>query len=164
MGKRGPKPKPTLTRLLEGNAGKLPLNPDEPKCELGPEKPHTVSADAFASAEWDRLRRVCPPLLYTAMDEGVLTQYCLAWSMLLNAQRDISENGNILITPIVNRDGDIVGEDRKLNPAVNAWAKANESLFKTGDRLGLSPSTRARINMPSQEEIKSKFAGLLGKK
>lgn len=162
MGKRGPKPKPTLLKILEGNPACKPLNPAEPECEYWPVKPSLISADQVASTEWDRLAAVVPPKLYTAMDEAVLTQYCLAWSAMTAAQLEISARGIIIENPIVHR-GEIVGTEVKANPAVAAWARANEILFKTGDRLGLSPSTRARINFPSPEEVKNKFKGLLGR-
>ena len=164
MGKRGPKPKPNMLRLLEGDPGRLGINPAEPTCECWPVKPHIVAADQIASTEWDRLAAVVPAKLYTAMDEGVLTQYCLVWSQLLKAQEQITTHGVVITTPIMNRDGDVIAEKLEGNPALPAWSKANDTLFKTGDRLGLSPSTRARINMPSKAEVQSRFSGLLGKK
>ena len=164
MGKRGPKPKPNLIRALEGDAGRMAWNANEPKCEFWPVKPPIVGADAIASAEWDRLKMVTPERLYTAMDEGVLTQYCLAWSQLLRAQEQIATHGVLIETPICNKEGVHVADKLESNPALSAWAKANEVLFKTGDRLGLSPSTRARINLPTKAEVKSRFAGLLGRK
>ena len=163
MGKRGPKPKPQLLNVLDGNPSRRPLNHDEPQCEFFPVKPHTVGADQIASAEWDRLKMVVPDKLYTAMDEGVLTQYCLAWSQLIKAQTEINDRGLLIETPITSRDGDIIGYKVEANPALPAWGKANDALFKTGDRLGLSPSTRARINMPTKAEQKSRFSGLLGR-
>ncbi len=162
MGKRGPKPKPTVLNLLDGNPSKRPLNPTEPQCEFWPVKPDIVGEDVIASTEWDRLKAVVPPKLYTAMDEGVLTQYCLAWSALIKAQVEISNRGVVIEAPITNKDGEVVGHKIETNPAMPVWAKANETLFKTGDRLGLSPSTRARINFPSRhEKPASRFDGLL---
>ena len=162
MGKRGPKPKPTLLNVLDGNPSRRKRDASEPQCDYYPVKQPLVSSDAVASAEWDRLKMVTPPKLYTAMDEGVLAQYCLAWSRFTAAEIEMQNRGLLIETPIYNKDGDHIGDKLELNPAHTAWAKANDVLFKTGDRLGLSPSTRARINMPSREEFKSRFAGLLG--
>lgn len=163
MGKRGPKPKPSLIRQLEGDAGRLGVNPKEPQCDYWPVKPPIVGADQIASAEWDRLSMVVPPRLFCAMDEGVLSQYAAAWAQFVRAQTEVSERGILIATPITDRDGNIVGEKLEANPALPALARANETLFKCGDRLGLSPSSRARVNMPSREEFKSRFSGLLGK-
>jgi P27 family predicted phage terminase small subunit len=139
------------------------INHNEPTCEYWPVKPSIVGADQIASAEWDRLKMVAPARLYTAMDEGPLTQYCLAWSQMLRAQELINTHGILISTPICTRDGDIVGEKLEANPALPSFSRASDMLFKCGDRLGLSPSTRARINMPSKAEIKSRFSGLLGR-
>ncbi len=41
MGQRGPAPKPTALRILEGNPGKRPLNASEPRPRAG--RPAEVS-------------------------------------------------------------------------------------------------------------------------
>lgn len=153
MGKRGPKPKPSYLRLLEGNPSGRPINFDEPICEAPPCKPAVVKADALASAEWDRLIRAMPPGLYTALHNPVLAMHALAWSMLVKAQAAIDEHGLTMITE----------RGRVSNPAVKVWKLASDTLLKTADRLGLHPG--ARINLPKRSETPfgGKFAGLLGK-
>lgn len=153
MGKRGPKPKPSYLRLLEGNPSGRPINLDEPICELPPSKPAIVAADELASQEWDRLIRVMPPGLYTALHNPLLAMHCLAWSMLVKAQAAIDEHG---ITVATERG-------RTTSPAVKVWKIATDTLLKTADRLGLHPA--ARINVPKRGETPfgGKFAGLLGK-
>lgn len=165
MGKRGPKPKPTAIRLLEGNPGRLPINPDEIQCDLPPVMPHIVGADSFAAEEWHRIIAAMPPNVYTALDVAVLTQYCLAWSMLMRAQHDLSTNGMMVVTNSWRdkQTGELVAEERIVNPAAKLWAKAQEQLNKCTDRLGLSPGVRARMPIP-QSRTKpnaSKFGGLL---
>jgi len=151
LGKRGPKPKPSYLRLLEGNPSGRPINLDEPICEAPPSKPVFVDADALASAEWDRLIRVMPPGLYTARDDSVLAMHCLAWSMLVKAQAAL-EDGVTIVTE----------KGRVAHPAVKVWKLASDTLLKTADRLGLHPG--ARINVPKRGEspFGGKFAGLLG--
>jgi len=106
---------------------------------------------------------VTPPQLYTAMDTTALTQYCLAWSMLIRSQEQIDRHGLLIEEAIENKEGAVIGTRLEVNPAVKTWRAANDALFKTIDRLGLSPSTRARINLPTKAETASKFKGLLGR-
>lgn len=59
MGLRGPAPKPTALRIIEGNLGHRPLNQREPKPLVGePDVPAHLSRDA--KKEW---RRLVPILL-----------------------------------------------------------------------------------------------------
>lgn len=171
MGKRGPKPKPKLLRMLEGNPGRHALMPDEADITPGMPavKPSAVAMDELASLEWDRLVACMPRELYSAADTSVLAAYSLAWSMLVKSQADIdafgvvtlerkettSENGSVTIT-----------EKRKKNPAVDTWKIAADQIHRCADKLGLSPGVRARLPNPKaqKEAPASKFAGLLGKR
>lgn len=153
MGKRGPKPKPSYLRLLEGNPSGRPIPTDEPICELPPSKPAVVKADKLASAEWDRLMRAMPPGLYTALHTPVLAMHCLAWSMLVKAQATIDEHG---ITVVTERG-------RTVSPAVKVWKIATDTLLKTADRLGLHPSARMNVPKRGDAPFGGKFSGLLGR-
>lgn len=68
MGNRGPAPKPTALKILEGNPGKQKLNQNEPKPPIGssiPKPPARLLKEA--KEEWKRLA----PALHSM---GVLTQ------------------------------------------------------------------------------------------
>lgn len=163
MQKRGPKPKPTALKILEGNPGRRELNDLEPACDLPPVKPHTVGADEIASAEWDRIIAAMPPQVYTALDTGMLANYALAWSMLVRAQMSLDSDG--LLINIFDRNPETneqycVGV--KINPAARVWKAASATLIQCADRLGLSPGVRSRLQLPTRDEKpKSKFAGLM---
>lgn len=164
MAKRGRKPKPTAIKILEGNPGKRPLPVDEPQCAFLPSKPSSIGADALASAEWDRILHVSPVTLYTAMDETLIGNYCLAWSMLVKAQKDIDENGvNIIINKIHPETGEIVVVDSRVNPAVRIWKAASETMVKLADRLGFTPSARAnlKLNTSSPADPRGGFGDLI---
>ena len=162
MAKRGPKPKPSALNILDGNPSRRPINTNEPECFLAPDKPHSVSADLIASAEWDRVVAAMPASVYTALDSGVLTTYALAWSMLIRAQKELDDRGLLEEEPITTKDGDVVGYKLVINPAARVWKAATETLLKTTDRLGLSPGVRTRLQVPTKDVTPtSKFAGLL---
>lgn len=165
MGKRGPKPKPRLIRLLEGNPGRLPINEAEPVSDMPAVKPSAVAMDELASLEWDRLLAATPPGLYSAQDTALLANYAMAWSMLVKAQQRIDAEGVSIALFEVNREtGEREFTHYKTNPAVKVWKASSETLIKLADRLGLHPGARTRLQLPSRGEKpeQSKFAGLLG--
>jgi P27 family predicted phage terminase small subunit len=162
MGKRGPKPKPSALNILDGNPSRREINTREPECFLAPDKPDSVSADLFASAEWDRIIAAMPASVYSALDSAALSTYALAWSMLIRSQKEIDDNGLMIEEPIIDKEGNVVGYRRSINPATRTWKAATETLLKTTDRLGLSPGVRTRLQVPTKDVTpKSKFAGLL---
>ena len=64
MGIRGPAPKPTRVRILEGNLGRRPLPTNEPYYEQAiPERPSGMSAGA---------RRIWDSLIGEMVGSGVL--------------------------------------------------------------------------------------------
>lgn len=167
MGKRGPKPKSTALRILEGNPSKRPFNDLEPACEMPAVKPSVIAADELASLEWDRLTAAMPPGLYTAADVAVIATYCQAWALMIRAQKEIDENGVMFtIFEECEKTGEMMPVKTIVSPAVKVWKAASETLLKTADRLGLSPGVRSRLQLPQRGESpeqKSKFAGLMGR-
>lgn len=164
MGSRGPKPKPTVVRLLEGNPGRLPINELEPACELPPVKPVVVQVDEIANAEWDRLMAAMPPNLYTAMDTQLLALYAVSYSISYRAQVAIAQHGLTEEHFTFDKEGNEIGKKTVANPAIDIWKKSSETLLKCVDRLGLAPSVRTRLQVPkSKAEQQSKFAGLIGR-
>src|SRR5688572_9415358 len=55
MGKRGPAPRPTHLRVLDGNPSKRPLNGDEPMPDGAPTCPTIL--DKEAKQEWKRIEK-----------------------------------------------------------------------------------------------------------
>lgn len=140
---KGPAPKPTELKRLAGNPGKRPLNENEPK-------PKVVHLHApghlseLAKAEW---RRITPELyrlgLLTVVDRAMLTAYCQAWSDLIEGQRHLDDDGEVLTTD---------KGYKYVNPWVTVRNKAIEQMHKFGAEFGLSPSSRTRIKMESNEK------------
>ena len=162
MNKRGPKPKPTALRVLEGNPGRREINADEPTCDMPAEKPSAVAMDALASAEFDRVMAAMPAGIYTALDATTLAQHALAWSMLVKAQKSIDEDGVLIESEKYDKEGNLVAVFKVINPATKIWKAAAATLIQTSDRLGLSPGVRSRLKVPSRKEAEgSKFAKLI---
>src|ERR1044072_6514183 len=91
MGLRGPAPKPTTIRVLEGNLSRRPLPANEPKPLVGePDIPPHLDREARRE-----LRRLVPILLSMRVlhvaDGGVLGNLCQAYPMLTQANKAIQQ-------------------------------------------------------------------------
>jgi len=147
---RGPKPKPTARRRLEGNPSKRPLNaaeptPPAPTADFDVTPPE-LTGHAYAIAEWGRLA----PMLrragqVTVADRAALIAVCLEWDRYLDATSKVVTLGLVVQTktgyPMTN-------------PYVVIATKALAGCNKLWPELGLTPSGRARLTMvpPAPED------------
>jgi P27 family predicted phage terminase small subunit len=147
---RGPQPKATSLRKLEGNPSKRRINKKEPQPTGAAARPDFVTG--AAADEWDRATGAMPPSFYTAADVPVLTVYCLAWVMYRNALAQVAREG-------MTSNGS-TGQ-KVAHPALAVAAKQAELILRAADRLGMTPAARTRLQMP-EDAPASKFDGLLG--
>ena len=152
MGKRGPKPKPTRLKMLEGNPGRRPLNGAEPRCDHPPICPDWLDTDA--KEEWDRVVSVTPPGLLTGMDIATLAIYCQTWSIRKSAILDYEDGGR---QSLVRGDrGDVT------NPLLRVIRDQTEQLLKASSKLGFDPTGRAGLRLPEapdQEDVPTTLLG-----
>ena len=97
---RGRRPKPTRLKVLTGNPGKRPLNPDEPKPERAiPECPAELGP--VARREWDRLGKELASLgLLTNLDRAALAAYCGAYALVGRGHRgdpEVRHHGEVAV-------------------------------------------------------------------
>ena len=80
MGRRGPPPKPTVIKLLQGNPGKRKLNRNEPKPDsTKPECPDWLKPKAKIA--WRRLVRQLSKMgVLAASDRDALAAYCQTYA------------------------------------------------------------------------------------
>src|SRR5512146_3144589 len=98
MGLRGPTPKPTALKILEGNPGHRPLNPDEPMPTAG-EPPCPPWLADEAKAEWDRIVPELSRLnVLTVIDGAALAAYCQAFARWAEAEVKCREAGLVVKT------------------------------------------------------------------
>ena len=150
MGMRGPSPKPTRIKLIQGNPGKRPFNAREPKPELAaPQCPEYL--DAVARAEWDRLVEILLAMrVLTEADYIALGNLCQAYSTMIDAQTKLSKAGILYKT----KSGYI--QQSPLLGIVNSQMTLINSLVR---EFGLTPSSRTRVSSIS-EPRENKFANL----
>lgn len=148
----GRPPKPTHLKVLAGNPGKRPLNKDEPKPKpIAPKPPSWL--DKEAKREW---KRVAPELerlgLLTVVDGAALAAYCQAYSMWVAAQKAINEyykqHGKLTYT-YVNKGG---AANEVPIPEIAIAEKAMKQIKAFCTEFGLTPSSRGRMHLPTQQE------------
>lgn len=138
-----PRPaKPAEIKALEGNRskdGSEEKNNPQPR-KGAPTPPHWLSGEALA--EWGR---VVPELdaigLLSVVDRAALTAYVSAWATFVSATEDIEDRGTI----VEGRDGNSVK-----NPAVGMQRDALQQIKVWVTEFGLTPSARARMQLPSE--------------
>jgi len=158
MGRRGPPPKPTNLRLVQGNPGKRRLNRKEPTPPAGPpECPADLSPGA--KAHWGQVvPRLQAMRVLSAADQDALVAYCETYARWRAAQNFIVRNGEVY--PIKNGLGEVIR--LKLFPQARLAQQLLHSVRVYQQEFGLTPSARSRVHEvldPEQEAMCEKFFG-----
>jgi len=137
MGKRGPTPRPTHLRALDGvEEGRL--NRDEPIPTTG-DIVAPVDLSSQAKAIWDRL---APDLIakrvLTSWDVDQFANGCRIQAMLNRALDDCE---NAAISSAGSHGGTI------MNPTIRAVTTLESSLRSIWSRFGLTPGDRAQLRV-----------------
>jgi P27 family predicted phage terminase small subunit len=151
MGFRGPAPKPTAIKRLEGNPGKRKLNEAEPKPMMGaPECPDYL--DDVAKKEWGRLTTILTAMrVLTEADYIALANLCQAYSTLMDAQRQLNKTGILYKT----KSGYI--QQSPLLGIIHTQTTIVNNLLR---EFGLTPSSRTRVAIAEPEKKPNRFAEL----
>ena len=136
---RGRKPKPTAEKVLTGNPGKRPLNDREPvlpPIDTSFDDPPPLFAEIpAAQTEWRRLApmlRRCRQI--TEADRAALIALCLEWARYLEAREKAFPR-------IVKAPSGYAMP----NPWLSIQTKALAACLKLWPELGLTPSSRTRV-------------------
>jgi P27 family predicted phage terminase small subunit len=153
MGLRGPAPKPTALRKLEGNPSKRPLPLNEPQYPPGvPTKPKKISKRA--SPIWDELvDQMAPAAILRRVDRMALWQLCEDEAILANAYEGIWSMANA-----IKREAKAQGKrlDQGEIMALLSMKNGRMAMSAVGHlaarviierrEFGLTPSSRSRID------------------
>src|SRR3954451_21596185 len=151
MGLRGPAPKPTSIKRLEGNPGKRKLNELEPTPKAGaPECPEYL--DEVARREWDRLTAILVSMkVLTEADYIALANLCQAYSTLMNAQKQMNKTGILY----KSKSGYI--QQSPLLSIIHTQTTIVNNLLR---EFGLTPSSRTRVAIVEPPKRPNPFAML----
>ena len=144
MGIRGPAPKPTAVKILQGKPGHRPLPANEPKPDSGrlPSAPRWLSDEA--KREW---KRIAPRLhavgLLTEVDGLALAMLCEAFAQYMAAKAVVDREGLLLVSEKGNS---------YQHPAAGLMTQARGELLKWAREFGMTPSARSRISVQAAED------------
>lgn len=162
MGARGPAPKPTVLKLLQGNPGKRPLNlADGVNPEVAvPSVPRHLSPTAVK--EW---KRITPELvqlgLVAKVDMAALAMYCQAYGRMVELEFAMKRRIDAKVEAGADYFDAVAGVMEEATPSgyrqQSVQAQLLRGLREEVNRylalFGLSPSARARVtpsmNQPS---------------
>lgn len=168
MGQRGPKPKPTQLKLVQGTYRKDRVPPDEvvtePMTEIVPPPGFLSGA---ARKEWQRLMPKLVKLkLFSQEDVDALVEYCQALAMQREAALDVQKRGNLIKITRVIRTSNQTREITEIvpNPSVAQFAQLHPIVNRGMQRFGLNPADRTRVS-PSgtAPKAKNKFQRYVGR-
>ena len=152
MGARGPKPKPTQLRVLEGNPGPAPIADGEPRPAGAPECPAYLSNDA--RTKWRDIMASVPPGMITIADAPLLEAFCEAWATFKQASERLNANRGDLF-------GDALAPGGRPSPYLAIRSEAARTMASLATRLGLSPADRQGLKLGTPKDS-GKWAGLIG--
>ena len=157
MGKRGPRPEPTILTLAKGNPGKKQINKAEPKpsaAKIAP--PKYLSGESLKC--W---KAIVPGLISTGVmteaDVPTLARYCTMFEQWLRYLAEVRAGNDILV--ILNDDGSVKYE--QASPAATMQQKLATSMLRIEQEFGLTPSARTGIvaQTNDQEDPLARFLG-----
>lgn len=137
---RGRKPKPTYLRVLDGNAGKRAINPNEPQPvgELPAHEPPPWMNDAQKEG-WRYAMKHAPPGMLKRLDQSILTVWVVAEERHADAAQQVSRLGSLL-----KAKG--TGSPYQ-NPFLAIMNKQASIMMKAAAELGFTPSSRSRVKV-----------------
>lgn len=151
----GRKPKPTELKVLQGNPGKRPVRKvrKAPTLQRTPSPPDWLTE--IGRAEWKRVGKLLSKLqVLTDADLSALAAYCDAYSRWRSARQMIEEQGLTTETGAGNL---------KAHPATVVVHQAITEMRQFMNELGLTPSSRTRVNQTKRDEP-SEFEKFLAKR
>lgn len=135
--------KPTNLRLLQGNPGKVKINPKEPKPEICiPDPPEFL--EGYALVEWHRVAPMLETLgLLSNIDTMALAAYCQCYERWRKAEEGIKADGGM--TTVTDK-GNVIQ-----TPHVSIANKAMMQMHKFLAQFGMSPASRAGVTAKVQQ-------------
>lgn len=144
MGRRGPQPKPTQLKVLEGNPGHQKLNENEPKAkalDVVPEPPRRLMK--AAKEEWKRLAPTMVAAgLLTELDLSAFAELCQSYAYYLAVDAEIQKKTNVNgpVMMQTSSSGYI-----QAHPLLSLRKQYYDTWHKGLADFGLTPSSRSRI-------------------
>lgn len=139
MGERGPAPKPTALKVLQGNPGKRGLPKGEPRPAAGKVPPAPRWLGEEARREWRRVARALHAAgLLTEADHDALALYCETFASWRRAEAQVRAKGEVVRTA----GGNVIQ-----NPYLSIANRAKKDALLLLREFGMTPAARSRISV-----------------
>ena len=150
--------KPTNLKVLEGNPGKRPLPENEPKpTPIAPKRPSWLTGEG--KKIWEKLAPELEKLgLLTSIDGEAFAAACQAWKDYVDCQKIIKKHGR---TYTYKNQGGFENETER--PEVKVANKALEQFRSFCREFGLTPASRAKIEVKTEDGEEDPMEKLLSK-
>ena len=140
---RGRKPKPTILKKIQGNPGKRALPKREPKPQSEVRRPYGLGKglqDRFWKDHAPELERLG---VLTGVDTAAFRLMAEHYAFAVQAAQELREGGSLTVE---GREGP------KKHPLLQAL-RDNSQMFKAfAVEFGMTPSSRARLQLPVEVE------------
>jgi phage terminase small subunit len=133
MGRRGPKPQPTVLKLARGNPGRRPVNANEPDHPPPPVAATKAPPDltGFALTEWNaQIDELITKGVLTVVDMSQFRQYCWMYGEAMRLEEKLEKAKNW-----TDRHIKLSGHLSKLHARVTQQAA----------HFGITPSSRSGV-------------------
>ena len=152
MGQRGPKPKSTALRQIEGNRPRVkPVNEPQPSELIGAIDPPEWLTDAACEIWRDVLPKLQAYRMATDLDLRLIAKYCQCQAFYEQDVAFLAHKKSSGYTSIGVSGQEIIKEW----PQVASSQRYAKLVMQLGDSLGLSPSARTRISLPYPAPIQN---------
>lgn len=156
MARPGPKPKPTLAVVREGNPGKRAVKDSAqlpPSALTEPDWSDLLPGDETTAARASRMWRRNASTLARSVglvgeQQEVFVDYCLTWARIEQAERQLSRDGLVIAGQMGNQ------VRHPLTTVLNQYRSHFRSLI---GELGLSPASATRITRPESSDEDDPF-------
>ncbi len=141
MGKRGPKPKPTKLKLVEGNPGKRKINKREPKpTNAIPSCPRQLNATA--RAEWKRVSAILHRNgLISLLDRAALAAYCSSYARYIYFEAKLAKKPGLAIQKLGTKENPY----EQVSPMFTIMKQSMKDMNSFLAKFGMSPSDRVGL-------------------
>lgn len=148
MGKRGPRPEPTVIKMAKGNPGNRPLNKREARPDrTAIEPPEYLSGKSLE--KWNHLEPILNPCgLLTQADVETLGRYCTMWEQWCKYLEQCRRGLDVLVL----KDDNGKVKYMQTSPAASQLNKLAQSMLRIEQEFGMTPSARTGISATDEKK------------
>lgn len=147
----GRKPLPAAVKAERGNPGKRKINEKEPQFSGSPTCPDFLTP--VAKAEWNRVTTELAALnMLRSVDSAALASYCLSYARWISAEETVTEEGQTISEPVLNKAGKVVGHKIKRHPATTIAKDEKAAMHRAAALFGFDPSSRTRLSVGEPQQ------------